>query len=122
MVIPKTSIPARGLLPRPIRDTRHRARRVDPKDLNPRQGITTPLIIDPRSQMALYPKDLNPRQGITTPQRAVRRSARFLSQRPQSPPGDYYSLDPLDKSLQSDTNPKDLNPRQGITTNQCSYP
>ena len=64
--LPKTSIPARGLL-------RGRVagwgswRRQAPKDLNPRQGITTIVPIIRSQQQVLWPpKDLNPRQGITT--------------------------------------------------------
>ena len=60
-------------------------------------------------------KDLNPRQGITTRSIATDRAARIRSQRPQSPPGDYYSS--IVKYSSSIAPPlKDLNPRQGITT------
>ncbi len=63
-----------------------------PKDLNPRQGITTVSAKFCQGTYVLDPKDLNPRQGITThEQRVVIRVPIIV-------------------------NPKDLNPRQGITT------
>ena len=61
--IPTTSIPARGLLPGEAGVGR--GGHPDPNDLNPRQGITA--------------------NGL----RALAIAAALLSQRPQSPPGDY---------------------------------
>ena len=70
-----------------------------------------------RSVRGMHPKDLNPRQGITTRRASARNSAFVIpSQRPQSPPGDYYVGESLAGRKYMGLNPKDLNPRQGITT------
>ena len=167
--LPKTSIPARGLL----RMARYRARwpvALAPKDLNPRQGITTlrgrplrrplwcrlpktsiparGLLPHLRGLLGVKPEPLPktsiPARGLLHDTRIVEGRAHLASQRPQSPPGDYYMTDCLGaaccgnfalpktsiparglllyfyKIVRLKTYPpKDLNPRQGITTQYC---
>ena len=88
--IPKTSIPARGLLL--AEGVEHRvSSTLHPKDLNPRQGITTSFLSLLCYRLRSIPKTSIPARGLLLeicPDGYVPPAQR--SQRPQSPPGDYY--------------------------------
>ena len=114
-----------------------------PKDLNPRQGITTETIEDslPCGDVRISQRPQSPPGDYYTVETLVNACATvFPSQRPQSPPGDYYFekgqplaattgesqrpqsppgdyyLPPPARPALTCLHPKDLNPRQGITT------
>jgi hypothetical protein len=98
---------------------------LDPKHLNPREGITTRAsAVVCQLFLYLHPKHLNPREGITTRscQPAQDRHLPDGSKAPQSPRGDYDAppdVVPAVRCSREANYPKHLNPREGITTLQA---
>ena len=116
-----TEIPARGLLRKPRQGIDERGMHA-PNDRNPRQGITTQILLERADLLDYAPNDRNPRQGITTrtgivtsvvmldplqmteiPARGLLRIPAWVSGMPYQPPNDR-------------------NPRQGITTEDSPIP